>query len=129
VGPEGTARRLGQIEGLQRDRADLGLALSRIEGGILQDTDDPVGVGAKLLGGRARPDGAGERGEQEQGRDERPGQAMTLIRACRSARPVNGFSSTWARILARKRQGSGSSTFPVLKRKRLVRSGRRMVAA
>lgn len=127
--PERAPGGLGDVEGLKRDRADLGPALRLVERGILQDTDDLVGVGTELVGGGPRPDGAGERGEQEQGRDERPGQAMTLIRACRSARPVKGFSSTWARILARKRQGSGSSTFPVMKRKRLVRSGRRVVAA
>lgn len=126
---EGTTRGLEDVEGLERDRVDLGPALRLVERGVFQDADDLVGVGAELLGGGARPGGGGERGQQEEGRDERAGQAMTLIRACRSARPVNGFSSTWARILARKRQGSGSSTFPVMKRKRLVRSGRRMVAA
>jgi hypothetical protein len=129
VRTEGATRGLGDVEGLERDRVDLGPALRLVERGVFQDADDLVGVGAELLGGGARPGGAGERGQQQQGRDERAGQAMTLIRACRSARPVNGFSSTWARILARKRQGSGSSTFPVMKRKRLVRSGRRMVAA
>jgi hypothetical protein len=61
VGTEGAARRFGHVEGLERDRVDLGPALRLVERGVLQDADDLVGVGAELFGGGTRPDGAGER--------------------------------------------------------------------
>jgi hypothetical protein len=73
VRPEGAARGLGHIEDLERQRADLGLALRLVERGIFQNLDDTVGVGAELVGGGARPDGAGEGRQQQEGRDERPG--------------------------------------------------------
>jgi hypothetical protein len=81
VGAEGAARGLCDVEDLQGDRPDLGPALGRAEGGILEDPDDLIGVGAELVGRSARPGRAGQR-EQQQERGREPArQAMTLMRA------------------------------------------------
>jgi hypothetical protein len=134
VGAEGALSGLRHVEGLEGDGPDLVAALGLVERGVVEDLHHPVGEGTQLLGGRAGPRGGGEEGGDEDGREQRrrrepADQATTLISACRSARPVNGFSSTWARILARKRHGSGSSMLPVMNRKRPARSGRRVIAA
>ena len=81
MGSERPARRLLDVEGRERDLADLDLALLDVQGGVLQDAEDPIRVRAQLLGRGARDGRIGEGGEQEQRRGERADQAMTLIRA------------------------------------------------
>jgi hypothetical protein len=81
VGAQRPAGRLLDIEGLERDGADLALSRFLTERGILQDAEHAIRMSAELIGGGARGGRIDERGEQEQGRGERGDQAMTLIRA------------------------------------------------